>query len=815
MRRLLLTLTALVLMTGGGNAQSTRAQLNAYNNQYIVPNGVGAITGQILNHALGIVISGAGILGDYNSWTGTNSFTVNPTFLNCSGYLFGNASLASTCATMISVSGGGTGAASFSANLPIIGNGSSALAQGTVTGNTTEFATSTGAQTSGDCVKIDASGNHVDAGFACGYLAQGVAAVNLGIVDSTAYASISAAITAIGSSQATLWIGANSTLVANTTVPSNITLWIPQGNQISSGGHTLTINGPFNAGTYQVFSGFGSGSITFGVGFVQALYAEWWGAISYGVSPSTDSTVAINALLTSMTANSNQYWSMLDGGYLSATCGFQMTIGGVGIVGNGSGWTGILCTNTTADILDVQGSSIGAQINSNFLRGFYLIRFNVTATAGIGLYQRFSINMKLNDVLSSNNLIGAQVAGSGDSYWKNYVSNYTLSGSVTYKGLFIDGSQGNNASIYFEDSNMAIIGGTSATSYGVYATGSQMQDVRLIHVETASMTYGKFFNSGASSCPNTPATNCDTDIHIDDSIDDGCTADCIVLDNFSSNGNVSIKGGWSYLGTGGLNDILVENSTAAIAITAGYQFWGSTAINTGQCLEILSSSNVTVNGNVFTNCIVGVNLLTATYNTLGLNTFENVSTATATEDIALGSSPNNTFTANTFNGYSAYAFNSDAASAGSVLQGNLINSSNITTPYSGITPIGGRIVSNVAVGSAVNLSTGSPANVTSIALSIGTWQVAGSVAFNGGSATTRTYELAWSNTTSATYPGSPQAISNNNPLTPVGSVTDDAYAIPTSFYTLGAAATAYLGAQAGFGTSTLKAYGAITATRIQ
>jgi hypothetical protein len=105
--------------------------------------------------------------------------------------------------------------------------------------------------------------------------------------------------------------------------------------------------------------------------------------------------------------------------------------------------------------------------------------------------------------------------------------------------------------------------------------------------------------------------------------------------------------------------------------------------------------------------------------------------------------------------------------------------------------------------------------VTSIALSIGTWQVAGSVAFNGGSATTRTYELAWSNTTSATYPGSPQAISNNNPLTPVGSVTDDAYAIPTSVYTLGAAATAYLGAQAGFGTSTLKAYGAITATRIQ
>src|SRR5229473_6832906 len=35
------------------------------------------------------------------------------------------------------------------------------------TGNTSKFATSTGTLTSGDCVKIDASGNYVDAGAAC------------------------------------------------------------------------------------------------------------------------------------------------------------------------------------------------------------------------------------------------------------------------------------------------------------------------------------------------------------------------------------------------------------------------------------------------------------------------------------------------------------------------------------------------------------------------------------------------------------------------------------------------------------------------
>ncbi len=39
---------------------------------------------------------------------------------------------------------------------------------GTVSGNTTEFATATGSTPSGDCAKWDASGNIVDAGSPCG-----------------------------------------------------------------------------------------------------------------------------------------------------------------------------------------------------------------------------------------------------------------------------------------------------------------------------------------------------------------------------------------------------------------------------------------------------------------------------------------------------------------------------------------------------------------------------------------------------------------------------------------------------------------------
>ena len=66
------------------------------------------------------------------------------------------------------VNKGGTGAVSFTSNLPLIGNGTGALTQGTVSGSTTIFVTTTGALASGDCVKIDASGNFIDAGAACG-----------------------------------------------------------------------------------------------------------------------------------------------------------------------------------------------------------------------------------------------------------------------------------------------------------------------------------------------------------------------------------------------------------------------------------------------------------------------------------------------------------------------------------------------------------------------------------------------------------------------------------------------------------------------
>lgn len=57
----------------------------------------------------------------------------------------------------------------LTANLPVIGGGAGAAPTvGNVSGNTTTFVTTTGTQTSGRCVTIDANGNHVADSAACG-----------------------------------------------------------------------------------------------------------------------------------------------------------------------------------------------------------------------------------------------------------------------------------------------------------------------------------------------------------------------------------------------------------------------------------------------------------------------------------------------------------------------------------------------------------------------------------------------------------------------------------------------------------------------
>lgn len=129
------------------------------------------------------------------------------------------------------------------------------------------------------------------------------------------------------------------------------------------------------------------------------------------------------------------------------------------------------------------------------------------------------------------------------------------------------------------------------------------------------------------------------------------------------------------------------------------------------------------------------------------------------------------------------------------------------TPGAGFT--GEQIRSAVASGSAVTLTTATAANVTSISLTAGIWDVSGVVLFNG--AVTGTATGASIGTTSATT-GTQGDNYVTSPTVPT--TLDYGITIPSFRISLTATTTTYLVAIGIFTAGTLKAYGRISATRV-
>jgi hypothetical protein len=92
------------------------------------------------------------------------------------------------------------------------------------------------------------------------------------------YASLNAAVTAIGSTPATLVVAGTQTLTASLTIPSTLRLVILKGGSIvKASTYTVTINGTFEAGLYTVFSGFSAGEVVFAANSVPVIHHQWFG----------------------------------------------------------------------------------------------------------------------------------------------------------------------------------------------------------------------------------------------------------------------------------------------------------------------------------------------------------------------------------------------------------------------------------------------------------------------------------------------------------------------------------------------------------
>jgi hypothetical protein len=107
--------------------------------------------------------------------------------------------------------------------------------------------------------------------------------------------NLSQAISSIQSEHAILNVNTGVTIGSSITVPSNIQVNVNKGGlftKTSSG--SITFNGPFTAGLYQVFSGFSEGGIKFGEGTVTNVFPQWWGAVGDGATNDFD---AVNCAL--------------------------------------------------------------------------------------------------------------------------------------------------------------------------------------------------------------------------------------------------------------------------------------------------------------------------------------------------------------------------------------------------------------------------------------------------------------------------------------------------------------------------------------
>ena len=129
--------------------------------------------------------------------------------------------------------------------------------------------------------------------------------------------------------------------------------------------------------------------------------------------------------------------------------------------------------------------------------------------------------------------------------------------------------------------------------------------------------------------------------------------------------------------------------------------------------------------------------------------------------------------------------------------------------------VGEYISSLITSGAPVALTTGTTANLTSLSLTAGDWDVSLGVVFEPAGGTVSSYGLASVSTTSATLPGFD---SGNQYIDDVGGITGSvqfSITVPPTRFSLSGTTTVYAPIQATFSVSTMQAVGILSARRIR
>ena len=259
-------------------------------------------------------------------------------------------------------------------------------------------------------------------------------------IDAAAYGSnqagIEAAKTAIGSNNRTLNLSAATwAITGDMTIPSNITLRMDQGAVLAiSTGKTVTINGPLDAGPYQIFSCTSTRQVNFGPGAIAEAYPEWWGARA---DNSTDSLSGIQAAV-----NTGVKVVLAKGTYkLSGTLTFTALgalVPATGII-EGAGWqhTVLEFSNTTTPGIWIDyDNTVMATLN---IKGMYICGPGGSSSGNIGISVPGGTDKSISSLIIENVLVSNW---GGDGV---FISANT--GPVQLRDLYVFNTGGNGITI--------------------------------------------------------------------------------------------------------------------------------------------------------------------------------------------------------------------------------------------------------------------------------------------------------------------------------------------------------------------------------
>lgn len=397
----------------------------------------------------------------------------------------------------------------------------------------------------------------------------------------------------------------NYRIASNLTLTSNVR-FLPGAILVIPNGVTVTLNGDFKAGVYQVFNCTGSGKVVFNWNKRWKGYAEWWGAKA---DLSVDCTPAINAAIIALL-----FTQLQAGDYLCNSTIF-MKQEHRALVGVGSKYSDI--PNTVTRILTGDGSQYGMQVGpdtfpgsinacqkNNLIKDLYFNRLvaPVIASNCVGLEVQYTLMCRVQNVKVAESMIGIRSYGNITPKFDDCESVRSVAGTGAgtdlWRGYWIDGgasigAAGGNASVYMwrcaAGCNIPALQVTNGTGFYI---DQAFTDIFLDHPETVSC-YNGIYVSGNSLTGNTFSN---TDLIINHPIMDQYHNAGIFITQVAEAGSVEINNPYCGPATDARASLWINASPAAVTITGGQLVHGGA--NNVQPIIILNSSGVQVNGTI-------------------------------------------------------------------------------------------------------------------------------------------------------------------------------------------------------------------------